>query len=111
MRYFDLHCDTMGECSLKDIPLRNNSTLQLSLERGRKISPWFQCFAAWIPDDSASPLAYFRRVAKRLEWELKQNSDWMIQCRTAEDMHRAIREQKCGAIFTVEGGSVLEGRA
>lgn len=110
MRYFDLHCDTMGECSLKDIPLRNNQTLQLSLERGRDFSSWFQCFAAWIPDEAASPLAYFRRVAKRLEWELKQNSDWMIQCRTAEDMHRAVREQKCGAIFTVEGGSVLEGR-
>ena len=33
MRFFDLHCDTMGECSLKDIPLRNNRTLQISLER------------------------------------------------------------------------------
>ena len=110
MRFFDLHCDTMGECSLKDIPLRNNQTLQISLERAGNFSAWFQCFAAWIPDDAASPLAYFRRIARRLEWELKQNEDRMLQCRTAEGLHRAVREKKCGAIFTVEGGSVLEGR-
>ena len=25
MRYFDLHCDTMTNCALKDIPLRDNN--------------------------------------------------------------------------------------
>ena len=34
----------------------------------------------------------------------------MMQCRTAEDLYQAVQEKKCGAIFTVEGGSVLEGR-
>ena len=65
MRYFDLHCDTLGECTVKNLPLRDNKELQLSLERGRGLSAWFQCFAAWIPDTEPHPLEYFRRVAQR----------------------------------------------
>lgn len=110
MRYFDLHCDTLGECTVKNLPLRDNKELQLSLERGRGFSAWFQCFAAWIPDTESHPLEYFRRVVQRRRKEEEQNQDWLQFCSKASDFYSTNQEKKCGGIFTVEGASVLEGR-
>lgn len=50
MRYFDLHCDTMTECAVKDIPLREN-TLHVSLEQVKDWEHYVQCYAVWLPDD------------------------------------------------------------
>ena len=50
MRYFDLHCDTMTECALKDIPLRENG-LHVSLKTVESWERYVQCYAVWIPDD------------------------------------------------------------
>ncbi len=110
MRYFDLHCDTLGECAVKNLSLRDNQELQLSLERGRGLSAWFQCFAAWIPDTEPHPLKYFRKVAQRRREEVERNQDWLRSCREVDDLYSTVEEKKCGGIFTVEGASVLEGR-
>ena len=110
MRYFDLHCDTLGECTVKNLPLRDNKELQLSLERGRGFSAWFQCFAAWIPDTESHPLEYFRRVVQRRRKEEAQNQDGLQFCSKVNDLYSTNQEKKCGGIFTVEGASVLEGR-
>lgn len=110
MRYFDLHCDTLSECALRNLPLSNNSGLHLSLERGRGLSPWVQCFAAWIPDDCREPLAHFQKIAQRFRQELLDNPGRLCQCSSREELEQAAKAGLCGAIFTVEGGSVLEGR-
>ena len=34
----------------------------------------------------------------------------MLQCRTAEDLHRAVREKKCGAILPWKAAPCWEGR-
>ena len=36
MKYFDLHCDTIGECSNNNFPLRENN-LHIDLQRAKEI--------------------------------------------------------------------------
>ena len=59
MRYFDLHCDTMTECAVKDIPLREN-TLHVSLEQVKDWKHYVQCYAVWLPDDLRGEAAWQR---------------------------------------------------
>lgn len=110
IRLFDLHCDTITECTLQDQSLRENR-LHLSLCRGRAYVPWMQCFAVWIPDEKRGTQAavYFDRVADRFYEECTRNADWMLPCRGPEDLKRAKQQGKCGALLTVEGGAVLAG--
>lgn len=110
LRYFDLHCDTITECLLKKQSLYENP-LHLSLKKGAMFSPWFQCFAAWIPDTLRGADA-IRRLAAIHDNLLKQISrypDKILLCKTAEDIHSAQLQKKCGAVFTLEGGAALGG--
>lgn len=110
MRYFDLHCDTLYECLMRDRSLYGND-LQLSLERGLGNFPWIQCFAIWMPDEYRGPKAidYFDRTYDTFKNEALLHSAYIMQCQSAEDFKRAEKEQKCGAILTVEGGSAAAG--
>lgn len=108
--YFDLHCDTISECALKGVSLRDNRSLHVSLERGKALGPWFQCFAVWIPDESDSPLQRFRLAADCLKKEARNHSDLFTLCQSQEDLKKIAKDCGIGAILTVEGGSVLEGR-
>ena len=47
MRYFDLHCDTMTECALKNIPLRRNF-LHVDLDTVQGWERYVQCYAVWL---------------------------------------------------------------
>ena len=71
MRYFDLHCDTMTECAVKDIPLREN-TLHVSLEQVKDWEHYVQCYAVWLPDDLRGEAAWqrFLQVAERFAREV-----------------------------------------
>lgn len=111
MRYFDLHCDTIAECANQNQPLREN-TLQLSLERGKAYSPWFQCFAIWIPDSlrGGEAFSYFQRIRGRFLEELKRNEGVLQACRVKEDFQRIEKTGGCGAVLTVEGGAALAGK-
>ena len=57
MNYFDLHCDTIAECWKQKKDLWDND-LHLCLKRGAAYHSWFQCFAAWIPDELRGEAAY-----------------------------------------------------
>jgi membrane dipeptidase len=107
---FDLHCDTITECEIQRQELRENQ-LHLSLERGRRYTPWAQCFAIWIPDEMRGNAAidWFGRIYRRFQEELRKNADWMLACKTKEDLLQAEQERKCAAILTVEGGAALAG--
>lgn len=110
MKLFDLHCDTITECLNKNQDLNHNN-LQLSLDRAVNYSPWFQCFAAWMPDTCRGKEAMdlFDKIYAKLKQQISMNSDIIMQCRTKEDLCEAERQKKCGAIFTVEGGAALAG--
>lgn len=73
MRYFDLHCDTMTECAVKDIPLRKNH-LHVNLESVNTWEHYVQCYAVWLPDDLRGEDAW-QRFCKY------PNVSWMKQRR------------------------------
>ena len=54
MQLFDLHCDTLYECIKTHQSILQN-TYHIDLQKGSIFTPWYQCFAAWVPD-TFSPL-------------------------------------------------------
>ena len=104
MRLFDLHCDTVTACYEQKCSIRNNSSLHISLERGKRFSPWAQCFAIWIPDTMRGQKAvdFFAAAASYFE----QISEITI-CRTSDDFNKS--DTNCYGLLTVEGGAVLAG--
>ena len=50
MRFFDLHCDTAGECCRQNKDIFQND-LHIDLKRGAALGGWVQVFAIWIPDE------------------------------------------------------------
>ena len=111
MRYFDLHCDTMTECSLRNIPLRQNE-LHVNLEKAKALDPFVQCYAVWIPDDLRGKAAFerFCRVAKTFREEIDRNKDLLTQCGKPGDLRKAEEKRLHGAILTVENGAALGGK-
>lgn len=111
MRYFDLHCDTMTECAVKDIPLRENA-LHVSLEQVKDWEHYVQCYAVWLPDDLRGEAAWqrFLQVAERFAREVGENAGSLEQLRGPGDLDRLERQGRHGAILTVESGAVLGGK-
>ena len=99
MRVFDLHCDTITECSNEGINLRKNN-LHLDLERASALGDYTQVFAVWIPDDirGQNALDYFEKTADCFYRELKSNSD-LLSLRS-EGLNTPVK-----AILGLEGGS------
>ncbi|MBR6407149.1 MAG: membrane dipeptidase [Clostridia bacterium] len=108
MKLFDLHCDTLYECAVKNIDMKIND-LQISLERGAKYSPWFQCFAVWMPDELRGHAAeeHFDRCYEYLQRQIDKHSDFIVQY-TGGDFDGA--DKRCRAVLTVEGGSAFAGK-
>lgn len=90
MKFFDLHCDTIGECYLQKQPLYRNH-LHLDLSRGAEFSAWTQCFAIWIPDEirGQQALDYFKAVHQTYERECTQNKMLVTPCIENDDFVRA----------------------
>ncbi len=110
MKYFDLHCDTISDCCNEKKSLYDGD-LKISLLRGRKYSPWFQCFAIWIPDEirGKPALDYFDAVLLNFQQEIQLHPDLIMLCRNAADFKTAEHQGKIGAILTVEGGAATAG--
>ena len=103
MKYFDLHCDTIGECSNNNLSLRENS-LHIDLKRAKDIEAYTQVFAIWIPDELRGSQArgYFDKVSKYFYEQIKKNSDLISLYNTSADT-------PVKAILSVEGGSACGG--
>ncbi len=95
MNFFDLHCDTIGECRNKNLKLRSNN-LHIDLLRGAEIENWKQVFAVWIPDTLRGEAAfrYFLDVYECYKTELFCNNGDI---------------KNITPILSVEGGAVLGG--
>lgn len=90
MKFFDLHCDTITECYLKNKSLKTND-LDISLEKADCFEKWNQVFAIWMPDEyrGEEAVCYYEKVYDKFKEE----------CADVE-----------GAILAVEGGSALGGK-
>lgn len=111
MRYFDLHCDTLYECFIKDKPLKDND-LHVSLEKAKVFDTYVQCCAVWLSDDLRGETAFSRfcGVADRFEKEISENADIIESCRKSGDLERTEAAKKHGAVLTVESGAALGGK-
>lgn len=103
MKLFDLHCDTIGECSNNNLSLRENN-LHVDLERGKNIGEYTQVFAIWIPDEKRGKIAvdYFNKTADYFYKEIEKNSDLISL--NSENKNTPVK-----AILSVEGGSACGG--
>lgn len=110
MRYFDLHCDTIGESYLQNVPLYRND-LNISLERASMLDGYVQAFACWIPDRLRGRAARdrFNHVYARLLQQTAKNPGRSLFCRGAIQMDEALQTGRTACFFTVEGSAALGG--
>lgn len=103
MKFFDLHCDTIGECYNKKLPLRKNN-LHIDLERAKELGEYTQVFAVWIPDElrGGDAVRYFDAVSDCFYKEIEKNSD-------AISLYGDNKQTPVKAILSVEGGSACGG--
>ncbi|MEE1503134.1 MAG: membrane dipeptidase [Acutalibacteraceae bacterium] len=103
MKFFDLHCDTIGECSNNNFPLRNNN-LHIDLERANAFENYTQVFAIWIPDEFRKVFAveYFNKAADYFYNELEKNNDLI-------SLYGDKKETPIKALLAVEGASACGG--
>lgn len=99
MHFFDLHCDTIGECSNNNASLRNNN-FHIDLERAKLIGDYTQIFAIWIPDElrGDEAIKYFDKTADYFYKELEENKDLI-------SLYKDNQNTPVKAILSVEGGS------
>ena len=111
MRYFDLHCDTIGECLSRGLPLRGNG-LAVDLDRASGLAPYVQCYAVWLPDELRGEAAFrhFCDAAGLLDREVAASGGELLRCRTPKDLDWVEARGCRGAVLTVENGSVLGGK-
>ena len=105
MKFFDLHCDTIGECCKNKYSLRKNN-LHISLEKARNFESYTQVFAIWIPDElrKEKAVAYFDSVCDYYKSELLRNKDILISYDSLKKDEKRIK-----SILSVEGGAALGG--
>ena len=103
MKYFDLHCDTIGECSKNNLSLRDNN-LHIDLQRTKGIEEYTQVFAVWIPDElrGEDAVAYFDKTADYFYKEIEANKDLV-------SLYNEPNQTSVKAILSVEGGSACAG--
>ena len=112
MRFFDLHCDTLGRTwdayniGDKDENFVENS-YDVSLEKAENYKPYIGCFAIWIPDEirGDATLNLFKKAYEKLKSQGKKHPKYFKIIKNKNDLESA----KNGIIFTVEGGAALAG--
>ncbi len=103
MKFFDLHCDTIGECSNNNFSLRNNK-LHIDLERAKDFESYTQVFAIWISDELRNALAveYFNKAVDYFYKEIEKNKDLI-------SVYGDNKKTPIKAILAVEGASACGG--
>lgn len=106
MNIFDLHCDTVSTCIAKRKDILEND-LHISLNRGLKFDKWVQTFAFWIPDTLRGEKAFNNFVMQHdfISNIMVKHSDKIEMY----NINKEIEEDKCYAIFSIEGGAALAG--
>ena len=103
MKFFDLHCDTIGECYNKKVLIRKNN-FHIDLERAKELGEYTQIFAVWIPDAlrGEDAVEYFDEVSDCFYKEIEKNSDLI-------SLYSEEKPTPVKAILSVEGGSACGG--
>ncbi|MEG1436010.1 MAG: membrane dipeptidase [Oscillospiraceae bacterium] len=110
MKLFDLHCDTITECSLEGKQLAKND-LHISLKKASYLESYCQLFAIWMPDEHRGEYAcaYFEEILKTYNEQMEKNSKLIAMCRTGKELEKAVNDGRFASILTVEGGGAVAG--
>ncbi len=123
---FDLHCDTLDRLALSDcfpeagFSARDGERVSSLAENDCHIDfarmakaryAWCQCFAAFIPDHMPPSWGWqvFCTVRDYFQSQLVEHAALVEQVRDAREIDGIVASGKCAALFTVEGGSFIEG--
>lgn len=123
MKLFDLHCDTIYECCETGKALREND-LHINRAAARRYTQYVQFFALFCgaravgetsgaPRDcllDTDPDERFARMLRTAEREFAANADWLVFCKTADDLTRAAAQGKAAALLSIEGAELLPAR-
>ena len=79
MRFFDFHCDTVGECCLQKKHLADND-LHISLRKSKCFEKYGQVFAIWSPDEQRGEGAftYYQAVRDCFYGECAENAEKIL---------------------------------
>lgn len=105
---FDGHCDTPMELWLQAQPLARNR-LAVSLARAAQLGGWAQFFSfctAWVANRLPHPEQYAQALSN-FQVELERNQDRITLCRTADEAHSALQQNKAAAFLSIEGAEAL----
>lgn len=105
MKYFDLHCDTLGFCSGRDEDILSGR-FHVDLDKN-EFESWVQCFAVFVIDDKRGEEG-FSAVVKAHDYLnklCKMHPELIKKVDTYSDIEDAEKQKACAAVFTLEGGS------
>lgn len=110
MRYFDLHCDTATFAHTHNNAI-DSKIMHINFSEEIPFTSWCQLFAVFIPDDlrGKAALDYFNNVVAYFKKQVLLHSQKVELCKTMQNVSRTLRQNKCAAILSVEGGAVLAG--
>ena len=123
MKLFDLHCDTLYECCEAGRHLREND-LHVNRAAARRYDHYAQFFAlfcgARAPSAEAAKGrdclldtpedARLARMLQTANQEFAANQDWLMFCRSADDLEAAAQAGKAAAFLSIEGAELLPDR-
>ena len=113
---FDLHCDTalalLGKDMMGGVSLRKNNA-HIDLERARELPGYAQCFACFTTPAfrdwyQVSPVIAFEREMGEILSQLEQNSDWIRQAYSANEVRENFEKGLMSGILTIEGPAGFE---
>lgn len=109
LKVFDGHCDTISHCCYRGAGLRQNEG-HLDLVRTGKYAGWAQFFAVFASKKwEKEPLwQVTQRQYEVFCREMEANAEWVVQCRTAEEIEKAWAAGKTAALLSIEGGELLD---
>ncbi len=109
MKYFDLHCDTISECFLRNCGLDKNE-LNISLDGASAFERWVQVFAVWMPDGVRGPQAWERFLGVCSVFRRETEKNGITVCGNSEELQDYTASgTKNAAMLSIEGSAALGG--
>ena len=103
----DLHCDTFYKCFTDKVSI-NSRSLHINQQKCKKMLPYIQAFAHYIPEDVSDKFGFFCKMLDNSLALIKNNSSFLIY-ENKSDIEKSEREGKILAVLSVEGGNFFDG--
>lgn len=106
MNIFDMHCDTVHEALIRNLPVYENN-LHIDFKRMSEYGSYSQFFVIWLENEEKA-WENFEKKAELLDSEIKKNSMIVQKCLSYGDMKNAHKNGKIAAFMSLEGAYMTE---